>query len=337
LNIIIDGFGGDLAPKQVLLAARAASDSYDVDITVTGDSDRLADCAKVNAISLERIAFAFAETVIPMDGHPKSILKEYSQSSMAVGLKLLADGEGDAFVSGGSTGALLMGATFFVKRIRGVRRPAIASLIPTQSRVPYLLVDMGANHDCRAEMLAQFAVMGSVYSKAVLGIESPRVALVNIGTEEAKGDELRKQAYPLLSKTPDINFIGNIEPRSLPIGGCDVAVCDGFTGNVILKLSEGFGEFFSRTLRSMLTATPSSKLAGLLLKGQIGDLRLALDYKKHGGAPFLGIARPVIKAHGSSDAEAFKNAIRQAILCCNQDICRRIERQIAKRGGEEQI
>lgn len=336
MNIIMDGFGGDKVPDQVLLGAAEAVRLYGVEITVTGNESLLVKCAEEHKISLKGIRFLHAPSVIPMDAEPRKILKEYADSSMAAGLRLLSEDQGDAFVSGGSTGALLMGATFYVKRIKGIRRPAIASLIPTGSKKPYLLIDMGANQDCRAEMLVQFAVMGAVYCKSLLGVENPRVGLVNIGTEANKGDDLRKEAHILLSKAPGINFIGNIEARQLPGGACDVAVCDGFTGNIILKLTEGFGEFFSGSLRTMFMTNTATKLAALLLQKQLRAFKGALNYKEYGGAPFLGVRKPVIKAHGSSDAYAFQNAIRQAIICRDKDIAALIEGGVeALKGGAD--
>ncbi|MEG2204699.1 MAG: phosphate acyltransferase PlsX, partial [Oscillospiraceae bacterium] len=304
MNIILDGFGGDNAPLEALRGAAAAVRAYDVAVIVTGDAQKLADCAASNRISLDKIRFVHAPQVIPMDADPTQVLKAYSDSSLAVGLRLLADGEGDAFVSAGSTGALLVGATFLVKRIKGVRRPGIATMIPCGGGKSYLLLDAGANHDCRAEMLTQFAVMGAAYYEKVVGIARPRVGLINIGTEPHKGDELRREAFSQLSAAPGLHFIGNIEARALPTGGCDVAVCDGFTGNVILKLTEGFGSFFTRSLKEMLFANLGTKLAAVLLRGQLTSFKNSLDYKEHGGAPLLGIRKPVIKAHGSSNAVA---------------------------------
>jgi glycerol-3-phosphate acyltransferase PlsX len=337
MNIIIDGFGGDKVPDQVLLGAADAVRAYGVEITITGDENLLAQCAAENNIPLDGIRFVHAPSIIPMDEEPRKILKEYADSSMATGLRLLAEDKGDAFVSGGSTGALLMGATFYVKRIKDIRRPAIASLIPTGSGKPYLLIDLGANQDCRAEMLVQFAVMGSIYCKSLLGLQNPRVGLVNIGSEANKGDDLRKETYSLLEKASGVNFIGNIEARQLPGGGCDVAVCDGFTGNIILKLSEGFGDFFSGALRTMFTTNIGTKLSALLLKKQLRAFKGSLNYKEYGGAPFLGVRYPVIKAHGSSDAFAFQNAIRQAIICREKEITARIEEGIAALEGKEEL
>lgn len=330
MNIVIDGFGGDHAPIEPLRGAAAAVAELGVSVTVTGDEAKLLDCAKQNNISLTDITLVHAPSVIPVDEEPTKILKNYSDCSMAVGLKLVADGKVDAVVSAGSTGALLAGATFIVKRAKGVKRPAIGTLVPMKGKKFYFLVDAGANHDCRPEMLAQFAVMGTAYHQKIMGFDSPRVGLVNIGTEEHKGTDLQRQTYTLLKEAEQINFIGNVESRDLPIDGCDVAVCDGFTGNIILKLSEGFSSFFGSVLKSVFYANTFTKIGALLVKNQISEFKRSMDYKEYGGAPILGTVKPVIKAHGSSDAKAFKNAIRQAKFCIERDVCGEIERGIAQ-------
>ena len=251
--------------------------------------------------------------MIPVEADPTSLLKEYADSSMAVGMKALKNGEGDAFVSAGSTGALVVGASLIVKRLKGVRRVGLATVIPNANKF-YLLMDAGANAECRPEMLAQFGVMGSVYMERLKGVKNPRVGLINIGAEETKGLELQLESYKLLQKAP-VNFIGNVEARGLALGECDVAVCDGFVGNVALKMTEGLAKYFSNELKSMFMANIKTKIAALLMKDKISAFKKSMDYKEHGGAPLLGASQPVIKAHGSSDARAFKNAIRQAKEC----------------------
>jgi len=258
-----------------------------------------------------------------MDYEPTSILREHNDTSMAVGLKALA-GQGyeskyDAFVSAGSTGALLVGATLIVKRIRGVRRAAIAAVMPSAER-PFVLLDAGANAECTAEMLGHFALLGSAYARHVLGIENPRVGLVNIGTEEKKGDHLRQETYQALSESKSVNFIGNIEARELPLGGCDVAVADGFTGNVILKLYEGMGKMFTGKLKGLFLGNPLGWLSAPFAAPGLLKLKKQMDYKEYGGAPLLGVSGVVIKAHGSSDAKAIFNAIRQAKACVEGDV-----------------
>jgi glycerol-3-phosphate acyltransferase PlsX len=330
MTIVLDGYGGDNAPLEVLRGAAEAVREYGVSVTVTGDENALRTCAQENNVALDGIAFAHAPLVMPVDEEPGEILKSYSDCSMAHGLRLLAQNKADAFVSAGSTGALLMGATFIVKRIRGVKRPALGAMIPTGQDTAYLLLDSGANNDCRPDMLAQFAVMGAAYCEKVFGIANPRVGLINIGTEESKGGVLQQEAYEILKNVKAINFIGNVEARELPAGACDVAVCDGFTGNIVLKLTEGYAKFFSGLFKDILLENFKTKVAALFLKKGIARMRMMMDYKEHGGAPLLGVRYPVIKAHGSSDARAFKNAVRQAMFCCENDVAGQIERGVAE-------
>ncbi len=310
MKIIVDAFGGDHAPLEVLRGCAQAKEEYAVDIVLCGDENKIRDCARENGIILDDMSILHAPSVIPVEADPTTLLKEYADSSMAVGMKALKNGEGDAFVSAGSTGALVVGASLIVKRLKGVRRVGLATVIPNANKF-YLLMDAGANAECRPEMLAQFGVMGSVYLEKLKGVSNPRVGLINIGAEETKGLDLHLESYKLLQKAP-VNFIGNVEARGLPLGECDVAVCDGFTGNVTLKLSEGLGKYFSNELKSMFGASLRTKIAYLLLRDKVAAFKKSMDYKEHGGAPLLGAALPVIKAHGSSDAKAFKNAIRQA-------------------------
>jgi glycerol-3-phosphate acyltransferase PlsX len=243
-----------------------------------------------------------------MHDDPVSLLKAKSESSMAVAFKLLKEGRGDAFVSGGSTGAIVVGANFIVKRLKGIKRAGLATVIPTINGC-YLLMDAGANLDCKPETLQYFGIMGSIYMNKVMGVQNPKVGLINVGTEDTKGGELQKEAYALLQQSP-INFTGNVEARAIPAGEVDVAVADGFTGNIVLKLTEGLGSMFSKKIKGMFTG--AGKLAALLLMGKIKDFKKSMDYTEYGGAPLLGTAMPVIKAHGSSNGYAFKNAIRQA-------------------------
>lgn len=310
MKIIVDAFGGDNAPLEVLKGCGQAREEYGVEIVLCGDENKIRNCAREHGIILDEMTILHAPRVIPVEADPTSLLKEYADSSMAVGLKALKNGEGDAFVSAGSTGALVVGASLIVKRLKGVRRVGLATVIPNANNF-YLLMDAGANAECRPEMLAQFGVMGSVYLERLKGVNKPRVGIVNIGAEETKGLELQLETYKLLQKAP-VNFIGNVEARGVPLGECDVAVCDGFTGNVVLKLTEGLAKYFSNELKSMFKASLKTKLAALLMMDKINGFKKKMDYKEHGGAPLLGASLPVIKAHGSSDARAFKNAIRQA-------------------------
>lgn len=311
MKIIVDAFGGDNAPLEVLKGSAMAVEKLDdVEVMLVGDEEKIKDIASKNNISLNKITIKHAPDVIEICEEPTSILKEKSECSMAVGMKALVAGEGDAFVSAGSTGALVVGSTFIVKRLKGIKRAALATIMPT-AKDPTLLLDVGANSDCRPEMLTQFGIMGSCYMNKIMGIDNPTVALLNIGAEKTKGRALEIETYEQLSNAP-VNFIGNIEARDIPKGECSVVVTDGYTGNVALKLYEGMGSFFSKTLKDMLLNGIKSKLAGLLVLKKVKAFRKQMDYSEHGGAPLLGTAKPVIKAHGSSDAKAFYNAIRQA-------------------------
>lgn len=308
MKIIVDGFGGDHAPLAVLEGCAAAVKEYGVDLIVTGDEAVIRKTAAEHQISLDKIEIVHAPDVISMHDDPVSLLKAKSESSMAVAFKLLKEGKGDAFVSGGSTGAIVVGANFIVKRLKGIKRAGLATVIPTINGC-YLLMDAGANLDCKPETLQYFGIMGSIYMNKVMGVQNPKVGLVNVGTEDTKGGDLQKEAYALLQKSP-INFTGNVEARAIPAGEVDVAVADGFTGNIILKLTEGLGSMFSKKIKGMFTG--AGKLAALMLMGKLKEFKKSMDYTEYGGAPLLGTALPVIEAHGSSNGYAFKNAIRQA-------------------------
>lgn len=310
MKIIVDAFGGDNAPLEVIKGSAMAVEKLGVDIILTGDEDKIRSEAEKNSISLNGITIRDAKKVIDIHEEPTSILKENSDCSMAVGLKMLADGEGDAFVSAGSTGALVVGATFITKRLKGVKRASLAPIMPTATG-HMILLDGGANVDCRPEMLVQFAVMGSCYMEKIMGIKSPKVGLVNVGAEDTKGRELELESYKQLKEAP-VNFAGNLEARYIPDGECQVVVTDGFTGNVVLKLYEGMGSYFAKQLKGMLSTGFASKLAALLIMPKIKEFKKKMDYTEVGGAPLMGISKPVIKAHGSSNALAFYNAIRQA-------------------------
>lgn len=325
-KIIVDAFGGDDAPLVIIQGARQAVDELGITVILTGDVEKIKQAARDENISLEGIELVNAPDVIPVNEEPTKLLKQYKNSSMAVGFSLLAKGEGDAFVSAGSTGALAVGSTFIAKRIKGIKRAAIAAVIPNQTGC-YMLADSGANTECRPEMLRQFAVMGSIYMNKVHGVENPRVGLVNIGTEDTKGSDLQIETNKLL-KNAALNYIGNIEARELPLGGCDVAVCDGFTGNIILKLTEGMGKMMKNELKELFLKSFVTKLGAVMVAGQMKAFKSKFDYKEQGGAMLLGVKKPVIKAHGSSDARAIKNAIRQAKVCHESGIIPTIEQAL---------
>ena len=297
-----------------------------VEIILTGDENKIKAAAAENNISLNGISIMHTESVIDIHEEPTSIIKERSDCSMAIGLKALADGEGDAFVSAGSTGALVVGATFIAKRIKGIKRAALAPVMPTDKGY-MMLVDAGANVDCRPEMLVQFSIMGSCYMQRVLGVKSPKVGLINVGAEDTKGREMDIEAYKMLKEAP-VNFYGNLEARDIPLGECEVVVSDGFTGNVALKLYEGMGSYFSHTLKDMLMGSFGGKLAALLIMKKIKAFKKKMDYSETGGAVLMGISKPVIKAHGSSNAKAFYNAIRQAKNCVDGDIIGEITKSL---------
>lgn len=314
MRIILDAMGGDNAPGAVVQGAVLAAQEFGVEIILVGDEEKILAAAKEQSLDLAGIEIIHAGDVIEMCDDPTRAIRHKKDSSMVVGLRLLAEGGADALVSAGSTGALLTGATLIVKRMRGVKRAAIATIIPGQKQA-YLLLDSGANTECPPEMLDCFATMGSVYAQKVLGRQSPKVALVNNGAEETKGTPTYVAAHQLLRQNPSIHFVGNIEPRDIPTGGVDVVVCDGFTGNVILKLTEGLAKFFSAELKQMFYHSFATKLAALTLKSGVSAFKKKLDADEYGGAPLLGISQVVIKAHGSSNAKAIKNAVRQAKAC----------------------
>lgn len=336
IRVIVDAFGGDNAPLEVIKGAIRAVNELDVDITLVGNEEKIRNCAKENELDISGLAIHHAPTVMAVETEPTKILKEYSDSSMAVGLKLLHDGEGDAFVSGGSTGALTVGATFIVKRMKGIKRCAIGMVLPT-TKEPCMVLDIGANSECRPEMLTQFAIMGSAYMNKLQGVENPRTALINIGTEPTKGRDLETEAYKQLGNAP-VNFIGNIEAREIPLGGADVAVTDGFSGNLVLKTYEGMGKLISAYLKDIFSGV-TGKIAGLFVLKRINAMKKKLDYAEYGGAPLLGAAKPVIKAHGSSNATAFYNAIRQAKLYIEnhvtEEIATALEEMKAKEAEEK--
>ena len=328
MNILIDAFGGDNAPLEVIRGGARAVQELGVTVTLVGDEQKIRACAEKNRLPLDGMEILHAPAVFDIHEEPTSLLKQHADTSMAVGMQALHDGKGDAFVCAGSTGALLVGATFLVKRIAGIKRAAVAPVLPTET-TPFLLIDGGANNDCRPEMLVQFAIMGSAYMQNVMHVDKPRVALLNVGAEETKGRELELESYVQLAQAP-VNFIGNIEARELPAGAADVVVTDGFTGNVALKLYEGMGKFMAHQMKGNLFAGVAGKLAALLILPKNKALTKKMDYKAVGGAVMLGVQKPVIKAHGSSDGTAFFNAIRQAKDCVAGNVVQTIAENTGK-------
>ena len=326
VNVIVDAFGGENAPLEVIKGCERAVRELGVKITLTGREKEIKACAEKNGISLSGIEIVHTDDVFDIHEEPKEIIKSGKNSSMAVGLSLLAEGKGDAFVSAGSTGALVMGATFIVKRIKGIKRIAPSPVMPGD-KGSFMLIDAGANTECRPEMLVQFAVMGSAYMEKVMGIKNPKVGLLNIGSEETKGRDLEVEAYKLLEKS-GLNFAGNIEAREMPMGKVQVVVTDGFTGNIALKLYEGMGSFFAKKMKWIFSGT--GKIGALFSLGKIKTFRKQMDYKEVGGSALLGVKKPVIKAHGSSDGTAFFNAVRQAKRCVEGDVAGVIESYVAR-------
>lgn len=312
MKIVIDGFGGDNSPDEVLKGAALAVKQLGIEVAVTGDIDTLKSRMGQLGIPEKGIELVAAEGVIRVEDNPRSILKEKSGTSMGVAFRYLAEGKADAVISAGSTAAIVMGGTMIGKRIRGVKRTALVPIMPAEGGVRYCVLDGGANLECRPEMLQQFAIMGSIFMQKTMGVENPRVGLLNIGTEDEKGRALEQETLKLLRNTPSINFVGFVEGRDVPLGAVDVLVTDGFTGNVYLKACEGMGALMKNALKNMFLANIKTKLGALFVRKQIKQLSAQMDYKTVGGAPLLGTAKPVFKAHGSSDAAAFLGAFRQA-------------------------
>jgi len=321
-KIIVDAYGGDNAPLEILRGCAMAVKAHDVSILLTGSEQDVRKVAAENKISLNGMEILDAPDVISMSDHPTSLMKEKKDSSLAVALRALSEGKGDAFVGAGSTGAILTGATLIVGRIKGIKRPAIAPVCPKDKGV-FMLIDCGANADCRPEMLVQFAKMGSVYMENVMGVKNPRVGLANIGAEDTKGDALRLETFPLL-KEAGLNFVGNVEARDITADGADVIVTDGFTGNIILKLMEGVSKTLLGKIKGVIYSSAKNKLAGKMLEKGLKKMRKELDPDEYGGAPFLGVKAPVFKAHGSCKAQTFCNAIGQAAAFARADVISKI-------------
>jgi glycerol-3-phosphate acyltransferase PlsX len=326
-TIIVDMMGGDKAPAETVKGVALAAKEFDAKYILVGKKDELLESAKANNISLDGFEIVDTPTVITMDDDPISVTRSKSDSSMSVALRMLSEGKGDAVVSTGNTGALFTGATLIVRKMKNLRRPAIAALLPMQP--PVLLLDSGANISVTPEYLEQFAVMGSAYMKYIHGLESPRVGLLNNGEEAHKGTQLQVDTYKLLSENADINFVGNIEGNRVMSNVCDVLVADGFTGNIFLKTMEGMGKLMLKTLKGIFYTNTKTKVCALMVQHQIKDVKKKFDTREFGGAPILGISKPVIKAHGSSDAKAFKNAIRQAIAFSEADLTADMEATLA--------
>jgi len=310
MKIVLDGYGGDNSPYAIIDGAILASNKIESKIIITGNEDELKRELKKRNYNGDKIEIADAKEVITNYDKPTKAVVEKPNSSLVVGLKLIKDEQADAFVSCGSTGAILAGSIRFVGRAKGVNRPALATFVPTKTGV-CLVLDVGATTATKPLNLLQYAQMGEIYIKKCYNIENPRVALLSNGTEETKGSDLVKEAYPQI-KDSGVNFIGNIEARQVPFGVADVVVCDGFSGNVMIKAMEGFGVLFKDALKEMFYKSALTKISALLVKKELDGLKKTFDYSEYGGAPLLGLKKPIIKAHGSSNAKSVYHALIQA-------------------------
>jgi len=334
MKIILDAMGGDHAPEAPVLGAIDAAKTFGTQITLVGRGEAILGVMREHGIENlpEGVEIANADDVVDMHDDPGSVIHKRKNSSMVVGLKMLADGQGDAFVSAGSTGALLTGATLIVKRVKGIRRAAMGPAFPNKAGGKTVICDCGANAECTPEFLLQFGLVGSLFAKKNLGVENPKVGLLNIGTEDSKGTPLQKEAYAKLQKAHEqglLNFVGNVEARDVPLGAVDVVVCDGFAGNVLLKSIEGTAMYMGSLMKhKIFKRSFFSKIGYLLCKPGVDEVMSLLDYRTIGGTQFLGIKKPVIKAHGSSDALAFRNAIRQAEEATKADFCTELEQAL---------
>ncbi|MFV0315118.1 MAG: phosphate acyltransferase PlsX [Anaerotignum sp.] len=321
--VAVDAMGGDLAPVEIVKGAVDAVKELNVEVKLVGREDAVKGELKKYEYPKERIQVIHAEEVIGTEETPTKAIRSKKDSSLVVGLNLVKNGEADAFVSAGSTGALLTGALLIVGRMEGVERPALGTCLPTKNGFTFLL-DSGANVDCKAKYLQQFAKMGSIYVENMFGIKEPTVALVNIGAEKEKGNALTKEAYELLETSEGINFVGNIEARNIPYGEADIIVCDGFVGNTILKLLEGVSKTLFSVIKEEITAGPY-KFAAAALKTPFKNIKKRFDFDEIGGAPFIGLDALVVKAHGSSNSRAIKGAIRQCVLFTEADLVQKIK------------
>ena len=343
MKIIVDAMGGDNAPQAPVLGALDAVKKFGAQVVLVGRGEEILNVLKSKGISdlPEGVEIAHADDVVDMHDDPAAVVHKRKNSSMVVGLRLLADGQGDAFLSAGSTGALLTGATLIVKRVKGMRRAAMCPAMPNKAGGKTLIVDCGANAECTPEFLLQFGLVGSLYAQKNFGLEAPRVGLLNIGTEDSKGTPLQKEAYGLLKNAAEqglLNFIGNVEAREVLHGGVDVVVCDGFSGNVLLKSIEGTAMFMGSLMKhKIFKRNIFSMLGYLLCKPGVSEVMGMMDYREVGGTQFLGIRKPVIKAHGSSDELAFCNGIRQAMAAASQDFTAQLEQNLKDLAPKEEV
>ena len=332
MKIIIDAMGGDNAPLEIVRGALSAHSRFGCDIVLAGDEAAIrAAAARCGAATLPQgVTLRPTTETVEMCDDPATVFRRKKDTSMGVALTMLRDGEGDAAVSAGSTGALLTGATLITKRIHGIRRAAMAPVIPTTTGSA-VLIDCGANAECTPEYLLQFAYLGNFYAQRLMGVERPRVGLLNIGAESSKGDTLRHETYALLEEAGRegrLNFVGNVEANTALLGGADVIVADGYSGNILLKSVEGTAKLLLGEMKKAFLSSTKGKLGALLVKSSLGDVKKLLDPSEVGGTPFLGISRPVLKAHGSSDARAIRNAVFRAVEYAQSGIIADVEAHI---------
>lgn len=328
MKIAVDAYGGDNAPYEIIKGCLLAVNELSADIVLVGKKDEINKIMQEQGIPSKTFEVADAPDILTMEDEPTSILKAKKDSSMGVAFRLVKDGICDAAVSAGNSGALLVGATMIVKRIRGIKRAALGFVFPTETG-PLMLTDMGANAVCKPEYLEQFAMMACEYMKHMHNIKNPLVGLLNNGTESHKGTPLQQDTYKLLTNS-NLNFKGNVEARDLALGGCDVIITDGFTGNIALKTFEGVSKMMSNGIKNIFKKNIITKLGAVLVLKQLNAFKSKYDYKEYGGAPLLGISKPIIKAHGSSDARAIKNAIRQAMAYHNSHMIDIITDKLSK-------
>lgn len=325
--IIVDAMGGDFAPLEIIKGALEASAMHSAEVKLIGDKDSIRKAADSGRLDITGLEILPSTQEVGMDESPSDVLKNKKGSSIYIGSQLVGQGNGSAFLSAGNTGAVMACSLFNIKRIKGVFRPAIAAVIPlADSR--FVLIDAGANADCKPIYLAQFALMGKVYSENILGVKDPKVGIVNIGGEEKKGSELSIEAHKMLKDIKRLDFVGNIEGREMFEGSADVVVTDGFTGNVILKVLEGLAKMFFGEVKSALTSSFISKMAALILKKPLKKMKNKFDYETYGGAQLLGLNAPVIISHGSSKARAVRNAIRVGQESLQTDLVEKIKKEI---------
>lgn len=331
--VVVDGMGGDFSPSAVVEGCVEAIKEYNIDILITGPEDLIKQELKKYSYDSNKIKVIDAKEVISTNEHPVMAIKRKKDSSLVKALNLVKSGDADAIISAGSSGAFLAGCTLIVGRIKGIDRPALAPVLPGKNG-PFMIIDCGANAECKPHYLVQFGLMGKTYFENILKVANPSVGLVNIGSEEEKGNELSKSAHKLL-KEANLNFIGNVEAREIPSGDVKVLVCDGFVGNVILKLYEGAVANIFDILKTGIMSSFRTKLGGILLKPVFKKFKKDFDYKEYGGAAFLGVNGICIKAHGSSDAKAFKNAIKQATIFYENKVVDKLRLEIEKLSDKE--